>query len=298
MSCFFLTACSSPSKSEKDDTGTATLIQPDVRILQTTEFTADDAFIGRRSETSTFIYGVIPIVYTGTQDLVYIEAEVSYLGKNGDLLFDDDTYLRQPHVTFTGSVNTNTFVTASMNESYCFIIVDLEDYGVEFSELASVELRLDGNEFSYAEPRGTIAVVGTPYRSDGSSTYTWNQDIRNAGDETVDVDFSRFVYENDAGQKYLWGYTTSFKQGSGTDVWEEDNIFGPGDTGRLSDELFNSDGSFTLSAALLSWDITTDTGVGKRLAGTAVTDPDEQQYTLQRIADQITRNARSIYQGR
>jgi hypothetical protein len=260
------------------------VINASVAGVTSQEFTVGPFAVAKTGASSNYLYGVAEFTYTGSQTLNYIEAIITIRGTADQVLAKDTTYLRNTTCISTkanATRNTNTFVNSAHPKVYYMFIKELALNPGSFKS-AVFEIKADTAE-SFA-PQGILSLAGAPYISVNETC----QNFSNSGTERVNVEFSRFIFQNSTGVSYLWTFPDVYiKSGTG---YIESDIFNASDEGRLGTVVqsvaFES-GSFTLKASLLSWDPAIV--LPKEIRSIASADTDVRNCTMRSIMDQQDR---------
>jgi hypothetical protein len=236
-------------KKSTGPAGDELVIEPTVTVNDTQSFRVESACIGKSGTESNWVYGVVKIEYLGATGLSFVEVTAAFKDKKGRTLFEDDSYIDNLGVCgISSSVNTNTFLTPENSTGYYCLIEDLEDRGIELSQIARLDLTLTGDSYNYLPPGGHLRQVGTAYRTQPEA---WHQNVSNDGDVAVKAGFVRFIFADDQDRTFRWAFADSYVGGA------ENSTYGVGTAGELVADDVTPDyltSPLVFVTALLDWD--------------------------------------------
>ena len=233
----------------------STVIKPKVNLISLPNYQVESAYIGRSSSTSSYIYGLIKVMYVGSSNRNYVKMDADFKDQHGNIIYSDYTYLEQPNVAWGGLYNSNSFVTPTYNTGYFKIIENLANHGAVLTDIESIDISITSSSFTYNPAHGQITLQGTPYRIEIDS---WYQDIINDGEITVEYLWNTFMFIDYKEREFKWTFGSTYKWNETSQEYEYNTTFANEDYGYFRSVYNTPDylGSnyLNLSSLCMEWD--------------------------------------------
>jgi hypothetical protein len=184
------------------------LKQPNINLINSPDYFVESSYIAKSRTTSSYIYGLIKINYSGFSDRNYVKMDADFKDSEGNIIYSDYTFLDQPNVAWGGHFNSNSFVTPTFNIGYFKIIENLGTYNAELSDIASIDIVITSISFTYAPAEGQMSKQGEPYRVE---TDSWYQDIIIDGNINIEISFGTFLFIDHLEREYKWTFCDTYK---------------------------------------------------------------------------------------
>jgi hypothetical protein len=264
------------------------VISPLVTLNDNANYKVESVNIGKISTTSSWVYGIVKIRYLGTVSLKYISVDATFKNSSNSTLFTDFSFFYNVTVRKYLASNTDTFFTSTYNEGYYMIIENLNNYGIQLTDITNISLEINGQVNAYAAPYGLLSPVGTPaYQTSDDS---WKLNVINNGDQKIESLSTVFVYKDSGNRMYIWSYPLCYVG----DV--SGHIFDINQTGYLIDTHVTPDylaSHLDFGDTLLNWLPYIETASIKSEFGSIVENnnisTDEKNKLMRKQIDELTR---------
>jgi len=276
-----LAAISGCSKNNPTNTGEGSnVVSPTFTLNDNTNYQVTSISIGQSGTTDSYVYGIVKFKYLGSGSVDYVGISASFKDGQGNVLFTDDSYIRNLSDCFDGyAYNTNTFLTAVHDTGYYYII---EDMGTrKAADIAKVELTITSEDFVYAPPMGMLANSGSPYATTGN---VWCQNVTNSGNIIVSNAYTRFVFKDSQNKLFMWTFPESYVSNSIEDTYQV------GQSGYFKSYDMTPDymtTSLDIQDVCLDWD--TSSTASTKVSLLRISSPDQNNLLLRQSLDKITR---------
>jgi hypothetical protein len=223
-----------PDPGENDETtSSVNEVVPRVEIpSEFSNFTLTNVHLSRSSTGSGYIYGILEIEYTGSSELSFVKFDFDYIGKDGEVIHSDWTYLRNERpMAISSDIYTNTVLTPEAPVGFVYIIEDLSTYDSDLEEVEEIritDISSDSNNV-LSPPSGTITFDAPKYTT---SSDQWLVPFSVELSTTISNVSSVFIFSNQDGKPVNWTFAGIEKSTDG-DGWVIATVFEPGDEGRL-----------------------------------------------------------------
>ncbi len=204
-------------------------INPVVTVTDSTEFTVTDGGLVRSSSTSTYMYGVLFVEYSGSESVCFVRATLKYMDSNGDVLYTDSTYVTNDGFALLNSVATDTYVSPAHNTAVINLIDDLSDYSIDLTNISMIDVK-----FTHSDS-GVDSIVDAPLIKDSVvevSGSEWYLPVTNTYGSPVYVSSGIGWFNDSTGRLGYWAYG-SLHELDGSSWSYNDSIIDNGQSARV-----------------------------------------------------------------
>jgi len=215
-------------------------VDPVITLTSSPDFSITESGLMRADINSGYMYGMVIVKYTGSTIRRSVRADLSYRDISGNELFSEYTYLEnQGYLTYL-TIPFGTYVSPSYPDGYLLLIEDLDDWNIDLSEIAEINITFSATAVS-------ATIHGTPVSHDdpvlvyqSTEELEFYVPIVNA-DSTNLRNFSSMMLPVDSlGRIGLWTYGDLYQTndgGASYDVLSGDP-FETGESARLNFDFF------------------------------------------------------------